>query len=66
MQFQSTVRTSTKVLVAIFVVVALGTFVHVASTASHEATLEKQAQFKASEEIQLAAREKKGSAVAAK
>lgn len=67
MQYQSkSVPAYAKAIIAIIVVVALGALVGVATRASHEATVAKAQQFQAATAIQMAAREKKGSKLAAK
>lgn len=66
MQYQSkSVPASTKALVAILVITGLAALVGIATRASHEATLAKAHEFEASAAIQTAAREKKGSKLAA-
>lgn len=67
MQYQAKpIPAYAKALVALAVISALFALVGVATHASHEATLAKAKQFEASAAIQTAAREKKGSKLAAK
>lgn len=63
-RFQSTQSVLVKLLAAASVVAALSTVVHVATDASAKAVATKQAEFEAAQAVQMAAKERKGHAVA--